>query len=421
MTTAPMKPTNRPTERGNGGRTLDPGLATILLLAALAAVGQFASNVYIPSLPFIAADLGVDASLAQGTFAIFLAAFAVSQLICGPLADRFGRRPILFGAFAVFFAGTLACALAPNLTALMIARAVQASGAAGALIVSRAATRDSFEGVELQKTMAAITIAFAVVPGLTPLIGGIVQEFLGWRWAFWMTLLLGSVLALIAFRSLPETGERHTAPISAGTLLAGYRAVLTDRVAMTYALGAGLVFAAMSAFFAASATLYIGRLGVGAAEYGLYPPIAVTGFIIGGVVTRRMAGNVEPARIAAVGFALMATALLAMLALPASGIVHKHLFNATMVLNVTGLGVFLPIAISQVLSRFPDRAGTASALQGFIQMSSGALGAVTVSALQPALPLLAMPMVMLAAVLLAVLVMVVGLRPFLRPAMSDVR
>jgi len=388
---------------------LRPGLGSILLLAALAAVGQFASNVYTPSLPFVASDLGIDAALVQSTFGIFLLTFAAMQLVYGPLADRFGRRPVLFAAFALFLSGTIACAVADSLTALLAARAIQAAGAAGALIVSRAATRDSFEGVALHKAMATVTIAFALVPGLAPLLGGVTQELAGWRATFWLTLGVGALTAAVAFLRLPETNRSTGITLAPGAILAGYRAVLRDRIATTYALSAGLVFAAMSAFFAASPALFIGHLGVGAAEYGLYPPIAVTGFIIGGIVTRRLAGKVPARQIAATGLGIMALALTLMLLLPAAGMVHKHLFNATMVLNVTGLGVFLPTAISQVLTRFPERAGTASAMQGFIQMFGGGLGVFVVSALQAALPILAMPVVMLSSVLLAALVFRIGI------------
>ena len=397
---------------------LRPGLGSIVLLAALAAVGQFASNVYTPSLPFVASDLGIDAAQVQSTFGIFLLTFAAMQLVYGPLADRFGRRPVLFAAFALFLAGTIACAVADSLTALLVARAIQAAGAAGALIVSRAATRDSFEGVALQKAMATVTIAFALVPGLAPLLGGVTQELAGWRATFWLTLGVGALTAAVAFLRLPETNRSTGITLAPGAILAGYRAVLRDRIATTYALSAGLVFAAMSAFFAASPALFIGHLGVGAAEYGLYPPIAVTGFIIGGIVTRRLAGKVPPQRIAANGLGIMALALMLMLLLPAAGMVHKHLFNATMVLNVTGLGVFLPTAISQVLTRFPERAGTASAMQGFIQMFGGGLGVFVVSALQPSLPILAMPAVMLGSVLIAALVFRLGIPPGLAATRS---
>lgn len=383
-------------------RPLAPGLASVLLLTALAAVGQFASNVYTPALPFVATSLGVDASAAQLTLAIFLFAFAVSQLVYGPLTDRFGRRPVLFVGLALFLAGTLACALAENLTALLWARAVQAVGAAGGLVVSRAATRDSFDGVELARAFAAITIAFALVPGLTPLIGGVVQELAGWREIFWLTLAVGVAVTLVAVLKLPETARSRTDRIDAREIGRGYGTVLRDRTAVSYALTAGLVFGAMSAFFAASPALYIEHLGVSPAEYGLYPPLAVTGFVIGGIITRRLAGKIAARRIAGTGLVIMGVGLALMLAVPALGLVHKHVFNAAMIVIVTGLSVFLPTSISQVLSRFPDRAGTAAALQGFVQMSGGALGAVVVSAVQPTMPIFATPVVMAASVALAI-------------------
>lgn len=385
---------------------LSPGLGSILLLTALAAVGQFASNVYTPALPFVAISLGVDASAAQLALAIFLLSFAVAQLVCGPLADRYGRRPVLFAGLALFLAGTLGCALADSLSTLLWARAIQAVGAAGALIVSRAATRDSFDGVELARTIATITIVFALVPGLTPLIGGVVQELSGWRAIFWLTFGVGLLVTVVAALRLPETLQHRLPALDAAAIWRGYAAVLSDRTAVAYAVCSALVFGAMSAFFAGSPALYITYLGVGPAEYGLYPPLAVTGFIIGGIITRRLAGRVAPRRIAGTGLAIMAVAVGLMLLFPALGLVHKHLFNVTMIMNVTGLGVFMPTAVTQVLARFPERAGTASALQGFFQMAGGAVGAAVVSAFQGLAPILMLPVVMTVFACLAGLVFV---------------
>ena len=391
-------------------RTLPATRATVLLLAAMAAVGQFASNVYTPSLPAVASDLGVGMSEAQLTFVAFLGTFAVAQLAYGPLADRLGRRPALFAGLALFLAGTLGCALAPSLGWLIAARMLQAAGAAAGLVVSRAATRDSFEGADLARILAAVTIAFALVPGLTPLLGGLIQTAAGWRATFWATLAVGAAVALWAALRLPETLDR-AAPRAPGGWLRGYVGIARDSAFLGTVVSVGLVFGAMSAFFAASPALFIGQLGVSPAEYGLYPPLAVSGFVIGGIVVRRLSGRIAPRRIAAVGLGIMATALAVMLALPAAGLVHKHAFNATMVANVTGLGVFLPTAIAMALQRFAGRAGTAAALQGFVQMSGGALGAFAVGLVQPALPILAMPAVMLGALLLAILVFALTPQP----------
>ena len=357
------------------GARLSASRGTVLLLTAIAALGQFASNVYTPSLPAVADSLGVSSAAAQITFAAFLASFAVAQLIYGPVADRFGRRPVLFAGLGLFLLGTVACAVAPTLEALLGARIVQAFGAAAGLVVSRAATRDSFDGVELARTLAAVTIAFALVPGLTPMLGGLVQSLFGWRAVFWVTLAAGMAVAFWAAFRLPETVAGRSDGLGLRRVASGYLTILGDPVFRGCSLTAALVFGAMSAFFAGSPQLFIGHLGVGPAEYGLYPPLAVSGFIIGGLVTRRLAGRVAPQRIAATGLLIMTGALLLMLALPLGGVVHKHGFNAAMVLNVTGLGVFLPTAIAGALQRFPERAGAAASVQGFLQMGGGALGA----------------------------------------------
>jgi hypothetical protein len=118
------------------------------------------------------------------------------------------------------------------------------------------------------------------------------------------SIALLTALAAVAFRRLPETNTSAPQRLKPGAILNSYATVLADRVALTYAVTTGLVFAAMSAYFAASPALFIGHLGVGAAEYGLYPPIAVTGFIFGGIVTRRLVGKVPPQRIAGIGLGL---------------------------------------------------------------------------------------------------------------------
>ncbi|MBZ2188225.1 multidrug effflux MFS transporter [Alcanivorax sp. JB21] len=379
---------------------------SIVLLAAMAALGQFASNIYTPSLPAVAHEFVTTTANAQLTFVVFLAVFAAGQLAYGPAADRYGRRPVLFTGLALFLVGTAGCALAPTLDVLIAARVVQAAGAAAGVVVSRAATRDSFEGAELARALAAVTIAFALVPGLTPLLGGLLQSLSGWRSIFWATFVFGAGVAILAVLKLPETLKARSPALNVKSVGSAYRIVLSDPVFLGNAMTVGLVFGSMSAFFAGSPALFIDRLGVGPAEYGLYPPVAVSGFIVGGIAVRRFAGQVPSRRIALGGLGMMVFSLALMLGLPLAGIVHKHAFNAAMVLNVTGLGLFLPIAISAALQRHPGRAGTAASLQGFLQMAGGASGAFAVGLIQGNLPILAMPMTMFAFVTAALLLFV---------------
>ena len=384
-------------------RRLAAKTSTIILLAAIAAVGQFASNIYTPSLPSVASDLRISHGASQMTLAVFLAAFALMQLVVGPLADRFGRKPVLLAGLALFLAGTVLCGLAPDLASLVTGRIVQGAGAAAGIVVSRATTRDSFEGVELAKVLAAVTIAFALVPGLTPLMGGVVEHLLGWRATFWLTATLGLVLAIVVLHTLPETLATPR-PVSPATELSGYAMILRDPVFRTNALAVAGAFASMSAFFSGAPAVLIDSLGISPIEFGFYPPVAVSGFIIGGIVTRRRAGLVPPQAMSELGARIMLVGAVLIFAPPALGLLNKFAINAAMVVHVTGLGILLPASIAAALQRFPDRAGAAAALQGFLQMSGGALGAAATAALSARLGDLSFPTVMLCATTLGWLI-----------------
>lgn len=382
---------------------LAPVFASVFLLAMLAALGQFASNIYTPSLPFVAASLGVDIDAVQLTLVTFLLAFALGQLIYGPLADRFGRRPVLFGGLFLFLIGTLCCALSTSLSALLWSRALQALGVASTIVVARAAARDSFSGDELLRASATISIIFTLVPGTAPFIGGVTQALAGWRANFWLTLVLGLLIGFYLLARFPETGHTRLIRIDTRAVVRGYLDILSVRRAIFCSLTGGLVFATVSTFYAASPALYMEQLGIGPTEYGLYPPLSIAGFITGSLLTRRLAGKAVPDWILVRGLAIMFAALAIMLFFPLVGVVHKHLFNACIVLHCIGLGMFMPTASAIVLSHFPRRAGFAAATHGFIVLTSSAAGVVIVSELQRFLPILALPLVMLFLVGFAIL------------------
>ncbi len=384
-------------------RSLAPVFASIFLLSLLAAMGQFASNVYTPSLPFVAASLGVDIDAAQLTLVTFLLAFGIGQLVYGPLADRFGRRPVLFGGLVLFLAGTLCCALSTSLPALLWARALQAFGVASTNVVARAAARDSFSGSELLRASAMIAIVFTLVPGTAPFVGGFVQALAGWRANFWLTLLLGLLISLYMLVKLPETGHTRLNRIDARAVIRGYLDVISVRRAIFCSLTGGLVFATASTFYAASPALYMEHLEIGPVEYGLYPLLSIAGFIAGSLLVRHLADEVTEDWILVRGLAIMLPALVLMLFFPLVDVVHKHLFNVCIVIHSVGLGMFTPTASALVLSHFPRRAGFAAATHGFIVLTSSAVGVLIVSELQRFLPILALPLVMLSFVGFAII------------------
>ncbi|MEM8553085.1 MAG: multidrug effflux MFS transporter, partial [Pseudomonadota bacterium] len=372
-------------------------------LAALAAVGQFAGSVYTPSIPSMAVELGQSVPAVQATYGVFVAAFAFSVLIWGPIADAAGRRKTAFAGLSIFLIGTLAATFAPDLGTLLLARVLQAVGAASGIIVSRAATRDSFEGADLTRVLAAVSIAFAIVPGVTPLLGGLIEMAASWRVSFALAFVAGAVLILAAHRRLPETLPEKV-PINLAELSVSYRMILGDRGFVAYALSAALVFSSMGAFFAAGPQLYIGVLGITPAEFGLYPPLSVAGFIIGASLVRRLSDALAPARLASLGLAVMAFGVTIMAVFPLGGVAHKHLYTLGMVFVATGLGLFLPTAIAAALQRFPERAGTAASIQGCFQMLGASCGAFLTGAFQESAPTLALPLTMAAVLTGGVLV-----------------
>ena len=176
-------------------RTMPLGLQ-VAVLAALSASGTLATNILLPSLPGIAVAVGVSSAQVTSAITVFLAMFAVGQLFVGPVSDRVGRRvPVMIG-FAVFFAGSVWCALANDLPTLLTGRVMQAAGACATSVLSRAIARDLFEGDKLARVLTFVMIAMAAAPGFSPLVGGALDHYFGWRSAFAFVAMIAAGAAI---------------------------------------------------------------------------------------------------------------------------------------------------------------------------------------------------------------------------------
>src|SRR2546423_9096614 len=185
----------------------------IAVLAALAATGTLATNILLPSLPQMAVSLKVSSAAVTSAITVFLAVFAIGQLVVGPISDRFGRRwPVLTG-FAVFFAGSVWCALATDLPSLLAGRVVQAAGACATSVLSRAIARDLFSGAALGRAMALIMIAMAAAPGFSPLLGGALDHTFGWRSEFVFVGIFAAIAAVAYGMVLGETPRSALLPL----------------------------------------------------------------------------------------------------------------------------------------------------------------------------------------------------------------
>ncbi|WP_439579134.1 MFS transporter [Elioraea sp.] len=348
-----------------------------VLLACVAGIGQVAANLPLPSLPAIGAEFGAGA--AGLVVAVFLAAFAPSQLLWGPLSDRHGRRPVVLAALGMFALGSVLAALAPVFWMLLAGRAVQAAGGAAGLVVARASLRDGADGRALGRGMAALSMATAAVPALAPLAGAALEQVQGWRLGFWATAAAGVGVLVWAAAAMPETSRMRAPRLDLRAVLADYRAVWRDRRFPPPALVAAGAMGGLFAFGAGSPTLYITVFGLTPMAYAVYPLIAVLGVLAGGAAARGLMKRGSPGRAMAIGVALMLAGGLGMAALAPVGMFGKHAVNVTMLVFVIGLGFALPAAFTEALAPFKDRAGTAASLAGAIQIAGGAVAAAAAS------------------------------------------
>src|SRR4051795_12493189 len=182
--------------------------AQIAVLATLAAIGTLATNILLPSLPQMAASLRVTTPEVTASITVFLAVFAIGQLAVGPISDRYGRRIPVLAGFVVFILGSIWCGLATDLPSLLIGRVIQAAGACSTSVLSRAIARDLFSGERLARAMALIMIAMAAAPGFSPLLGGALDHYFGWRSEFALVAVFAGIGAL-AYNTV--FGETHHA------------------------------------------------------------------------------------------------------------------------------------------------------------------------------------------------------------------
>jgi DHA1 family bicyclomycin/chloramphenicol resistance-like MFS transporter len=345
----------------------------IAVLAGLAATGTLATNILLPSLPQMAASLKVSSAAITSAITIFLAVFAVGQLVVGPISDRYGRRwPVLIG-FAVFFAGSVWCGLANDLPNLLTGRVIQAAGACATSVLSRAIARDMFSGAALARAMALIMIAMAAAPGFSPLLGGALDHYFGWRSEF---ALVAGFAALGALAYGAVLGETHHATRTALDPLAiakNYLGLIADRRFVVPAATVSLIMGGLFSVFSAAPRILIEAMHFTPIQLGLFFAGTVMIVFASGMLATKLAPRYGLDRSIRGGLLAAATGSIAMLvvSLYSPGFLP---FLAAMSIFLLGMGIVNPLGTAQALSPFGEKAGAASALVGFWQMMTAAIG-----------------------------------------------
>jgi DHA1 family bicyclomycin/chloramphenicol resistance-like MFS transporter len=348
-------------------------VAQIAVLAGLAATGTLATNILLPSLPQMAASLNVTSAAVTSAITIFLAVFAVGQLVVGPISDRFGRRwPVLAG-FAVFFAGSVWCGLATDLPNLLTGRVIQAAGACATSVLSRAIARDLFSGAALARAMALIMIAMAAAPGFSPLLGGALDHYFGWRSEFALVAAF-AVLGAAAYGTvLGETHHATRTPLDPLAIAKNYFGLITDRRFVVPAATVSLIMGGLFAMFSAAPRVLIEAMHFTPIQLGLFFAGTVLIVFAAGMLATKLAPRYGLDRSIRGGLIAAATGSIAMLLVSLYSPTFLPFLGAMSVF-LLGMGIVNPLGTAQALSPFGEKAGAASALVGFWQMMTAAIG-----------------------------------------------
>ena len=399
----------------SAARGLNGGL--LFLLAGLAALGALSTNIILPSFPAIAEALSATRPQLGLTLTTFFIAFALGQLVVGPLSDRIGRRPLVIGGLIVAVVGSAVCALAHDMTTLIVGRIIQAFGVCAASVLSRAIARDLFDGPALARVLALVLVAMAAAPGFSPLIGGALNTWLGWRAAFVLVGLLAVVLTVHYDVSVGETHRAdNRSADSAGAVARAYVRLGRNGLFIRPAASVGLVIGALYAFFAATPAILIGALGLSPLQLGQF--FAATDFVVfgAGLLAPRLAAAKGARPITIAGFAIaFGGGILLLFGSGGTGLVP---FALSVTVFLFGMGLANPVGTALALQPFGREAGLASALLGFLQMGFAAISTALVSSitLEPAASL---GLVMSGAAALALLIFVTA--PKIRVVENAVR
>jgi DHA1 family bicyclomycin/chloramphenicol resistance-like MFS transporter len=345
-----------------------------IVLGLLTAVGPFAIDMYLPSLPLVATSLGSDADGALTSMTVFFITFAIGQLVYGPCSDLFGRRRPLVAGLVLFVVASIGCALASNIEQLIVFRLFQGFGGAAGMVVSRAIVRDLHGGVEEARLLSLLMLVFSVSPILAPLMGNAVLAFSSWRAVFWLVAAIAVIGMILFGLFVPETrppAARRDA--SVGNVVAACRRLLVDRDFVSLTLVSSFAFAGFLVFLANSPFVLSQHYGLSSIQYSIAFSTNAVAFFAAMQLTGWLGerfGLPRVIRPALLGYAATMTLVFA---LAAVGIDNLATVSALLFIGYGFLGVILPVASVLALARHGAIAGTASSLMGALQLATGSL------------------------------------------------
>jgi DHA1 family bicyclomycin/chloramphenicol resistance-like MFS transporter len=358
----------------------------IALLVGLTALAPLSLQIFLPALPAIQGAFATTTGRTQLVLSLSILANAIATLIYGPLSDRFGRRPVILAGIGIFVAGSIWCTVAGSIVTLVIARILQSAGAAAGMVLARAIVRDLYDRDEAASVIAYLTMAMVVAPMLSPTIGALLIDHLGWRAIFAFTTLFGLALGWETLRHLIETRPGRPGQAAWTGMVLGAGQLMRSPAFVAYMIQSSFAISTFFAFLSGAPYYMISTLGRTATEYGIWFAVISAGFMAGNFVAARLSPRIGLDRIILLGTGLAVLATAAALGLLLAGPWTALALFGPMIVAAFGNGLGIANAQAGAVSVYPSLAGTASGLIGFFQLFAAAVVSQGVGMLQNGTP-----------------------------------
>jgi DHA1 family bicyclomycin/chloramphenicol resistance-like MFS transporter len=353
----------------------------ILTLVLLAGVAMLSMNAFLPSLPAMALHFDADYALMQLSISGYLAMTALLQLAIGPLSDRYGRRPILLWSLLMFSAASIGCIFAPSIEIFLFFRMLQAAVASG-MVLSRAIIRDMVEPSKAASMIGYVTVGIALVPMIGPVLGGLIEQTLGWQAVFWLFVAAGLGVYMLVWVDLGETNTNRST--SFAQQFKAYPELFSSRRFWGYTVTAAFASGAFFAFLGGGPIVAVTVFHMSPAQSGFMFGFISVGYMLGNFATGRYASEFGVNKMMMIGTSITAGGMLLAVALVLIGIVDPYTMFGSIFFVGLGNGLTMPSSNAGILSVRPHLAGSASGLGGSMMIGGGAaLSAITGALLGP--------------------------------------
>jgi DHA1 family bicyclomycin/chloramphenicol resistance-like MFS transporter len=357
---------------------------TAIIGGLMVATGPLSLTLYAPALPTIVGDFATSDAAGKLTLTVYFAAFALAQLICGPLSDRFGRRSVGMAFFAIYVLGSLIAAMAPSLEVLFIGRFVQGFGVSAGVALSRAMVRDQFVGGEAIRILTLINLILTVTPAVAPTLGSVILLLGSWHMLF--VIMAGFGLAILALQatSARETLPRERRiPLRPGIIIANYRTLLSAPDFIVPSLLLCLVFSGFHGFTALLPFILIDDLGFTPFQFAMAMLVQTASFVVGNLTVSYLSTRISSDRLVTIAMIILGISGLGFAILPNLFPLAVVAIMAPIGAWMVGLAFISPTATAAAMAGFGAIAGAAGALSGFFQISGGFIGSLAAGTLFP--------------------------------------